>query len=150
MARFMIRIVAAMLSALLLSSCWAFGTAQNTVVSGNIAYFFFKQRATDDVVDLLHYTGNGGNERKTLAAMLAWGKDDVLTNDLATVGFYLSDFDYFFHADNDGDFETAASDTHNNSRCLVMHRNANPWGDRHNWTFREDADGYCIPGSSYV
>jgi len=52
------------------------------------------------------------------------------------------------------DFNDAIFNVAGTQRCLVMHRNLNyvPWGspDRHNWTFREDADQYCVLGESYL
>ena len=134
---------------LLLTSCFSFSTDTNTVVAGNIAYVYFKKVATDQVVDILHYQINGANERKTLSAMLTWIRSNLITSKLGQVGFAISDFDYFFDPDNDTDFGSAAADVRHTPRCLVMHRNLNPIGDRHNWTFREDADRYCVNGKGY-
>lgn len=139
---------------LLPTGCFRYSTDQNTIVTGNLAYVYFRKIATDQVVDALHYQLNSGNERTTLSQMLTWTKSKLFKSRLAAVGFYLSDFDYFFDPDNDADFEEAAANVHNNSRCLVMHRNLNflPWPaetDRHNWTFREGTDRYCTAGKGY-
>lgn len=133
-----------------LSSCWAFSSDTNTVYGGNGIYFLYKKRATDNIVDTLHYGLNRGDERDTLSFMLDMVKSKYIKGKLAEFAFALSDFDYFFNSVNDPDFETAASDTHNNSRCLMMHRNPASLEDRHNWTYRVDADRYCIPGKGYV
>lgn len=145
-----VRAVALFAAVVLLSGCWVYGTPQNTVVTGNIAYVYYKKVATDNVVDALHYTVNGGNARKTLSFMLDMAMTQLFKNRLAQVGFYLSDFDYFFDRANDSDFGEAASRTRGNIRCLVMHRNVNPFGDRHNWTYREDSDRYCTYGKGYL
>ena len=138
-----------LVASLTLGSCWRYSTDQNTVVAGNIAYVFFKKKATDQVVDGLHYGYHHGDERATLTDMLHWVKSRTITGKLAEVGFALSDFDYFFDPDNDDDFGEAAARTRGRTRCLDMHRNLSPWGDRHNWTYREDADRYCVQGLGY-
>lgn len=159
---------------LVASGCWVYTSAQNSVVLGNIAYFYYKKLATNDVVDLLHYGFNQGDADDTLAFMAGMAKSELVKSRLVATGFLLADFDYFFHPDNANDFATAADDTHEfafctsgydprapshasssrascpNDRCLVMHRNANPLGDRHNWTYREDSDRYCVNGRGYV
>ena len=56
------------------------------------------------------------------------------------------DLDYFLDPSQAGDFAEAVRDLGgvNRGRCLVLHRNLNPVGDRHNWTWREPG-GTCRP-----
>lgn len=146
--RYAFRLMAAALMAVLRSSCfWTYNTPTNTVVAGNGVYFYFKKYATDDIQGL--YAGNSNNANATLNTMEDIALSTYLASTWKKAGYYISDFDYFFHNDNNSDFATAMSDVRAPQRCLIMHRNLNPIGDRHNWTFREDADRYCIVGSHF-
>ena len=136
--------------ALVMSSCWTYTTGTNKVVTGNLAYVYFRRVATDNVVDQLHYGLHRGDPRDTLPAMEAFAMSSLFRNRLASVGFSVSGFRYFFHRDNEGDFAEAAWRVNGTRRCLVMHRNVNPWGDRHNWTYRNASDGHCTHGQGFV
>jgi len=138
-------------ASVLLSGCFTYTTDTNKVVGRSDGYLvFYYRHATDDVVDALHYGLHGADERKTLSFMLGFAKSSAFKSRLAQAGASLGDFDYFFHRDNDDDFEGAARDVRGTQRCLAMDRSISPWvSDRHNWTHRTTSDRHCAWGKHY-
>lgn len=138
----------AALMAFLMSSCLIYDTSTNEVYAGTGIYFIFKIYATDDIQTL--YNVNNGNANTTLDTMHGYTVSNFLKNRMQKLAFYISDFDYFFDNDNNPDFATAMTDVGRHRSCLMMHRNPlEPWGDRHNWTWRPDEDRHCINGSHF-
>lgn len=141
---------AALVTIVMASGCWVWGTTTNAVIVGNGVYFYFFKYATDDVVDGLLY-GFYGDIADTMEFMdaMAWTK--LLEGKWERAGYTLGDFDHFFDTTQSqmADFGSAAQSVYKRPRCLVMHRNLNPFGDRHNWTWREHDDRYCKWGQHY-
>lgn len=83
----------------------------------------------------------GGDERCTLQFLreriaIDWLGDNPI-----------ADFDYFFDDAQASDLAGALDQVRgtNPQRCLMLHRNTNPLGDRHNWT-SSSAGGSCREG----
>ena len=83
----------------------------------------------------------GGDERCTLEFL----RDEVSIDWLGSNP--ISDFDHFFDDSQQRDLEDALNQVRgtNPHKCLMMHRNTNLFGDRHNWT-SADAGGKCDLG----
>ena len=121
--------------ALLAGGCTAIRTFHFGVTFGNGVYVRPYQKPTWQIVAYNDWAPAGGyfcggDEYCTLRFL----DDNLAIHWLGSNP--VTDIDYFFHPSQRDDFANALDQVRgtNPQRCLMLHRNSNPIGDRHNWT----------------